>query len=151
MLAAASCVVTAESVPQAEPLQPAPLTVQVRSSLGFEPGTGVKVATMAALPLAATLAGADMVNVKLLVTVMEADADFDGSATLWAVSVTPASAGRICGAVKFPWASTAPHWFGHAAPERLQCSDVSGCPALVMLAANACSAPSSTLATFGAI
>ena len=109
LLALASCVVTVDSVPHDEPLQPAPVSVQDRFSLGFEPGTGVSVATMVAAPLVGTLAGAEMVKEKWLVTVMDAEACLDGSATLCAVSVTLDGAGRICGAVKFPLASTAPH------------------------------------------
>ena len=51
-----------ENVPQLDALHPAPLIVQFSTSLGLEPGTGVSVATMAALPFAGTIAGATIVN-----------------------------------------------------------------------------------------
>jgi hypothetical protein len=149
LLAPATCEMMVERVPQDEPLQPAPVKAQVIASLGFDPGTGVKVATIAAVPSVGTLAGALTVSVKLLVTVMDAEARLEGSAALCAVKVTLEGEGRICGAVKFPRASTTPHPLEHAVPETLQRTVVSGCPALVMLALNAWSAPSSTLATFG--
>jgi len=42
------CVVTTINVPQELPLQPGPLSAQDSAGLGFEPGTGVKVATIVA-------------------------------------------------------------------------------------------------------
>jgi hypothetical protein len=144
-------VVVAVKVPQAVPLQPAPLSDQVNTVLGFDPGTGVSVATMAAVAPVGTLAGAEMVSEKWLVTVMDAEACFEGSATLCAVTMTAAGAGKICGAVKFPRASTAPHSLGHAAPETLHRNVVSGCPELTTFPLNGCEAPSSTPAMFGVI
>jgi hypothetical protein len=87
-----------DSVPQLDALQPAPLSVQFSTSLGLEPGTGVSVATMAALPFACTIAGATIVNEKWLVIVIAAEACFDGSATLCAVTVTAVAVGKLCGA-----------------------------------------------------
>ncbi|OLB96239.1 MAG: hypothetical protein AUG83_08945 [Acidobacteria bacterium 13_1_20CM_4_57_11] len=51
----ADCVVTALKIPQEFPLQPAPLSAQDSAVLGFEPGTGVRVATIVAVPPAGTL------------------------------------------------------------------------------------------------
>ena len=48
-----------------------------------------------------------------------------------------------------PLESTVPHEFGHAAPDKLQRTVVSGWPLLVTLTWNRCVAPSSTLAGFG--
>jgi hypothetical protein len=93
------CVVTTESVPHEAALQPGPDNDQERTVLGFEPGTGVSVATSVAVPPVGTLAGAESCRVKWLVTVTAAEACLDGSATLCAVSITLAFAGRICGAV----------------------------------------------------
>lgn len=67
--------------------------------LGFEPGTGVNVAVMTPEPPEATLEGAESCSEKLLVMVTAAEACLEGSATLWAIMETVASAGRICGAV----------------------------------------------------
>ena len=50
-----------------------------------------------------------------------------------------------------PFESTVPQAAGHAAPPRLQRTAVSGWPALVMAARNACVAPNSTLAPGGEI
>jgi hypothetical protein len=95
----ADCVVTTLNVPQEAPLQPGPLSDYVSPLLGFEFGSGVSVATIAAVPPAGTLAGADNCNEKLLVIVAAAEICFVGSATLCAVSITLAGDGRICGAV----------------------------------------------------
>jgi len=81
--------------------------------------------------------------------VIDADACFVGSATLCAETVTDTGAGNICGAVKFPLASTRPQLVGHEAPETLQRIAGSGCPALEITEVKACNAPSSTPATFG--
>jgi hypothetical protein len=102
--------------------------------LGLEPGTGVSVATIVDVAPAGTLGGAESCKEKLLVIATVADACFEGSATLCAVSVTLAGNGRVCGAVYFPLASTVPHPLVHAGPERLQCTVVSGCPLLVTVA-----------------
>ena len=90
------------SVPQEKPLQPGPDKAQESAWLGLEFGAGVNVATMAALAPAETLAGAETVSEKWLVIVIAAEACFEGSATLWAINVSEAGEGRICGAVKFP-------------------------------------------------
>jgi hypothetical protein len=45
--APAACVVVTVSVPQAEPLQPAPENAQEKFVFGCEPGIGVMVATIA--------------------------------------------------------------------------------------------------------
>jgi hypothetical protein len=67
--------------------------------LGLDPGTGVIVAMIDAVPPAGTLCGAVTCRVKLLVMVMAADACFDGSAALCAVNVAAVGEGRIPGAV----------------------------------------------------
>ncbi|HYT20112.1 MAG TPA: hypothetical protein VEW05_07750 [Candidatus Polarisedimenticolia bacterium] len=59
-------VVTALNTPQEPPLQPGPLRAQDRTVLGFEPGTGVIVATIVAVAPAGTLDGAESCNEKLL-------------------------------------------------------------------------------------
>jgi hypothetical protein len=93
-----------------------------------------------------TIAGAESDSVKLLMMVSAAEARLEGSATLSAVSVAVAVAGSICGAVKLPLASTAPHPLGHAAPERVQVTPPLGFPLLLTRARKACFAPSSTRA-----
>src|SRR5579863_648578 len=95
----APCVVTTVSVPQVEELQPGPESDHERFELGFEPGTGVIVATIVAVPPAGTLCGAVTCRVKLLVMLMPTDVCFDGSATLCAVSIAVAGAGSTPGAV----------------------------------------------------
>jgi hypothetical protein len=101
---------------------------------GFEPGTGVSVATIVAVEPAGTLAGATSCKEKLLVMVIVAEICFEGSATLCAVNVALAGDGKVCGAVYFPLTSTVPHPLVHAAPERLQRTVVSGWPLLVTVA-----------------
>ncbi len=96
---ASACVVTTVSTPQLIPAHPVPDTVQESAVLGLEPGIGVSVAAMRLEPPEAMLEGAESCSEKLLVTVIVAEACRDGSATLCAVSVTVAEAGRICGAV----------------------------------------------------
>ena len=149
VLPPADCVVITVNVPQELPLQPGPLSAQDSTVLGFEPGTGVSVATIVADPPAGTLDGAESCNEKLLVMATAAEICFEGSATLCAVSVAVAGEGRVCGAAYFPLVSTVPHPPAHAGPERLQRIAVSGCPLLVIVAGNACDAPSSTLAELG--
>jgi hypothetical protein len=126
----ADCVVTTVNVPHELPLQPGPLSAQASAVLGFEPGTGVSVATIVADPPAETLDGAESCNEKLLVMATAAEICFEGSATLCAVSVALAGEGRVCGAVYLPLASTVPHAPAHAKPERLHRIAVSGCPLL---------------------
>ncbi len=130
----ADCVVITVNVPQEVPLQPGPLSVQASAVLGFEPGTGVSVATIVAVPPAGTLEGAESCNEKLLVIVNAAKISFEGSATLCTVSVVLAGEGSVCGAVYVPVASTVPQPLVQAAPERLQRIVVSGCPLLVTVA-----------------
>ncbi len=137
-------------VPQAAPEQPGPATLQLTTWLGFEFGAGVSVAVYAAEAPVFTVVGPPTVSVKLLVTVIAAPADFEGSATLRAVSVTLAGDGRICGAVKSPPESTVPQ----AAPEQpgpdtLQFTAWLGLPEPLTPAANCRVAPSSTLALPG--
>jgi hypothetical protein len=86
-------------VPHAVPLQPGPLSDQASTLLGAEPGTGVSVATIVAVPPAGTLDGAASCSEKLLVMVTTAEAFAEGSATLSAVSVTLGGEGRMAGAV----------------------------------------------------
>jgi hypothetical protein len=137
------------SVPQEVPPQPGPLSDQASVVLGLEFGTGVMVATIVAVVPVGTPDGAVSCSEKLLVMFSAAEICFEGSATLCAVSVTFAGEGRIPGAVKCPLLSTLPQALGHAAPERLHRTALSGCPLLVTPAWKACIAPSSTLAGFG--
>jgi len=95
----ADCVVTTVNVPQELPLQPGPPSAQATAALGFEPGTGVSVATIVAVPPAGTLDGAESCNEKLLVMATAAEICFEVSATLCAVSVVLAGEGRVRGAV----------------------------------------------------
>jgi hypothetical protein len=95
----ADCVVTTVNVPQELPLHPGPLSAQASAALGFEPGTGVSVATIVAVPPARTLDGAESCNEKLLVMATPAEICFEGSATLCAVSIVLAGEGRVRGEV----------------------------------------------------
>ena len=84
--------------------------------------------------------------------VLGTEADFDGSATLVAVSSTVAGVGKICGAVKTPVLEMVPQ----ALPEQpeplsVQVTAVLGLPAEAMLAVKVCCAPSSTGALVGAM
>lgn len=130
----ADCVVTTVNVPQKLPLQPGPLRAQDIAVLGFDPETGVRVATIVAVPPAGTFDGAESCKEKLLVTVTAAEICFEGSATLCAVNVVLAGKGRICGAMYLPFASTDPQPLVQAGPERLQRIAVSGWPLLVTVA-----------------
>jgi hypothetical protein len=87
------------SVPHDAELQPDPESDQARIVLGFDPGTTAIVATIAPVPPAGTLCGAATCNVKLLVTLMVAEACFEGSARLCAIIVALTGEGRIPGAV----------------------------------------------------
>jgi len=87
------------NVPQELPLQPGPLSAQDRAGLGFEPGTGVSLATIVAVPPTGTLDGAESCNEKLLVMDTTVETCFAGSATLCAVNVALAGEGRFRGAV----------------------------------------------------
>ena len=140
------CAVNTVSEPHADPLHPPPDNDHASTSLGFEPGTGVSLAMIPAEVPTGTIAGAESDSVKLLVMVSAAEARFEGSAMLCAVSVSAAVAGSTCGAVKLPLASTVPHPAGHAAPERIQVTPPFGFPLLVIRARKACFAPSSTRA-----
>src|SRR5215467_953884 len=115
----AVCVVIASKTPQEEPLQPGPLRDQDRAVLGLELGSGVSVATIAALFPTGTLDGAVSNSVNLLVMDTVAEICFEGSATLCAVIVALDGEGRIPGAVNRPLESTVPHAFGHAPPDKL--------------------------------
>ena len=95
----ADCVVITERIPQALPLQPLPESDQERTAPGLEPGTGVSVATMAAVTPGWRLEGAASCSVKWLVMVRMVEFCLEGSATLVAVRVTPGVEGRMAGAV----------------------------------------------------
>jgi hypothetical protein len=92
------CEVITLKAPQEAPLQPGPLSDHVSTLLGFDPGTGVMVATTVAAAPAGTPDGAISCSEKVLVIATAAETCFEGSATLCAVSVTLAGDGRICGA-----------------------------------------------------
>jgi hypothetical protein len=83
-------------------------------------GIGIRVATIPAEVPTGTLAGAESCRVKLLMMVIAAEALLDGSAMLCAVNVAVAGDGKNRGAVKLPFAWTAPHPAGHVAPESAQ-------------------------------
>jgi len=129
-----SWVVALVSTPQLAPLHPAPEMIQERFVEGFEPATGVSVDAMMTDPPAATAGGAESCREKLLVMVTTAEACLAGSAMLCAVRVTADAAGRNCGAVKLPAASSEPQEAGQASPERLQRTAAFGCPALMIRA-----------------
>jgi hypothetical protein len=95
----ADCVVTTLNIPQELPLHPGPLGALDSAELGFEPETGVSVATIVAVPPTGTLDGAESCSEKLLVMDTTTEICFEGSATLCAVSVALAGEGRVCGAV----------------------------------------------------
>ena len=58
LLATVACVVTVVNVPHETPLHPAPERDHVTAVFGFDPGTGVSVATTVAVAPAAMLIGA---------------------------------------------------------------------------------------------
>ena len=87
--------VTEVRVPQAEPLHPVPASDQLMMALGFEPATGVRVATITAVADVLTVPGAASCSVRWLVMVTVWPACFEGSAALWAIMVTFAGDGRI--------------------------------------------------------
>ena len=111
-------VVVTVRMPQLLPAHPLPLSAQERVLFGLEPGTGVKVATMAAVTPVCNEDGATICRVNELVKLTAAELCFEGSATLVATTVTPGEAGRVPGAVKMPEALIVPHAEGHAGPAR---------------------------------
>ena len=86
-------------IPQALPLQPVPESDHDKELLGLDPGTGVMVATSAAVTPGCTVAGALSCSEKSLLIRTFAESRLEGLATLVAVKVTLAFPGRICGAV----------------------------------------------------
>src|SRR5260370_19999213 len=124
------------STPQLVPLHPGPEMVQERFVEGFEPAIGVRVEAMVPDPPEATAGGAESCKEKLLVMVTAAETCLPGSATLCAVSVRVDAAGRNCGAVKLPFASSEPQAAGQARPEILQRIAAFGCPAVVIATGN---------------
>ena len=112
----AVCVVVTIRIPQPVPLQPLPESDQLRLLEGFDPGTGVNVATTACVAPVSCDEGALSCSVKLLVIVTFAEFLREGSAALVAVTVTLAGLGRICGAAYFPLASIAPQFVGQVGP-----------------------------------
>src|SRR6202035_1481752 len=113
----ADCVVMTERMPQALPLQPFPESDQERTALGLEPGTGVSVATIAAVTPGWRLEGAASWSAKWLAMVTMVELCFEGSAMLAAVMVTPRADGRMAGAVENSVAAMVPQFFRHGAPE----------------------------------
>lgn len=137
-------------VPQLTPVQPAPEICQDKTLLGFAPGITSIVAVNSALPPVTTLDGPLKEIANPLVRCTRADACFEGSATLCAVTVTSADGGKLCGAVYFPDESTAPQFpAAQPAPETFHRIEVSRCPAEIMLAENCFTAPRSMLADDG--
>src|SRR5712671_5482393 len=141
--------VTMVSTPQLVPLHPGPEMVQERFVEGFEPAIGVRVEAMVPDPPEATAGGAESCKEKLLVMVTAAETCLAGSATLCAVKVRVDAAGRNCGAVKLPFASSERRAAGQARPEILQRIAACGGPALLIAGCNCCVAPSSTPMTPG--
>ncbi len=84
-----------ETAPHAVPVQPVPETLQRIVSLGFEPATGVSIATKFAASPVLTDAGPVRVKENVLVMVIVPIPLFDGSATLMAVRVTLGGVFRI--------------------------------------------------------
>jgi hypothetical protein len=74
-------VVTEVRVPQAELLHPVPASDQLMIALGFEPATGLRVATITAVADVLTVPGAASCSVKWLVMATIWLARFEGSAT----------------------------------------------------------------------
>src|SRR5665213_3091097 len=104
--------------------------------LGFEPGTGLSVATKPTLLPAAIPEPIEpdalIASVKWLVTAIVTVADFDGSAKLVATSATVGGDGKIWGAVKSPAEVTVPHPTPEQpGPSVFQLTDVMGFPAEV--------------------
>src|SRR5256885_16358610 len=99
MLFAIICVVAVPGFPQKFPPQPVPERLQLKVEFGFEFGIGVSVATMVADAVVAMLVGPESCNAKLLVIFSAATANFEGSATLCARTITLGVEGKICGAV----------------------------------------------------
>ena len=122
-------------VPQAAPLHPEPETLQAMTMLGFEFGAGVSVVVKAAVAPVVSEVGPESENVKLLVTLTDAEAILAGSASLFAVRVTLGGDGRICGAIKSPLASTVPQAGPEQpAPETVQLTARFGFPEPLTLA-----------------
>ena len=94
-----ACVVTTLNTPQLAPLHPGPDTAQDSARLGLEPGTGVRVAVIVAVPETGTVPGAATCSKKLLVIVSATGARLNGSATLSAMSVAVDGFGKIWGAM----------------------------------------------------
>jgi hypothetical protein len=82
------CAVRTVSVPHALPLQPGPEIDQFNALLGFELAAGVRVATNAAVVPGEMLLGPTSCKVKSLAMFRGKLADFAGSATLVAITVT---------------------------------------------------------------
>src|SRR5258708_35330989 len=78
----ADCVVITDRMPQAMPLQPLPESDQERTAPGLEPGTGVRVATMAAVTPGWRLEGAASCSAKWLARATVVKSCVEGSATL---------------------------------------------------------------------
>src|SRR5258708_39981755 len=93
----ADCVVITERMPQALPLQPLPESDQERTAPGLEPGTGVSVATMAAVTPGWRLEGAASCNVKWLAMATMMEFCLEGSATLVAGRGTVGAEGGMAG------------------------------------------------------
>jgi len=120
-----------ESDPQAEPLQPVPLKLQVTA--GFDvPGI---VAVKACIPAAGTemLVGLMLSGVPpAATTVTLAEADFVGSATLVAVTLTVTGEGALDGEVYSPLFEMVPHAAPlHPVPLTTQLTEVFELPVTV--------------------
>src|SRR5258708_38359016 len=81
----ADCVVITERMPQALPLQPLPESDQERTAPGLEPGTGVSVATMAAVTPGWRLEGAASCSGEGLAVGARGEFWWEGAATGGAV------------------------------------------------------------------
>jgi len=108
------------TVPQAAPEQPDPATLQFTARLGFpEPVT--VAANCCNAPSSTGAVPGDTVMEISLITVTVAEALFEGSATLVAVTVRVAGDGMTCGAVYSPAFEIVPKWeFPPGTPFTLQ-------------------------------
>jgi len=107
-------------MPQALPLQPLPESDQERTAPGLEPGTGVRVATMAAVKAGLEAGGRGKLQREVLAMATAVKFCFGGISDAGGGQGDAGSGGEMAGAVVISLASMAPQLFGQAGPERLQ-------------------------------
>jgi hypothetical protein len=139
------------TVPQLVPVQPAPLTDQVTAVLPLEH----TVAANVCCPFTGTLAVAgdtEIGGAQAGLTATAAAEDFDGSATLVAMTLAEIGAGTEEGAVYtalLPLALSVPQAEGQGLPAKLHVTDVAGLPVPFTCAVNCCVAPADSDADAG--